>query len=130
LLHCLPVMSRAYQIIPGTSEHQSNYTCSSRMCHAEPTKIAISMFSGEGENVEFADDCSCDGPVELWLQNVVDSMKGALIAEFRKAIPGYDEMPRTQWLYKHSAQNTIVVSRTFFTQEVNEAFEELEEGER
>lgn len=38
-------------------------------------------------------------------------------------------MPRTQWLYKHSAQNTLVVTRTFFTQEVNEAFDELEEGE-
>jgi dynein heavy chain len=25
-------------------------------------------------------------------------------------------------------QNTIVVSRTFYTQEVNEAFDELEEG--
>ena len=38
-------------------------------------------------------------------------------------------MPRsTEWIYKFSAQNTIVVSRTFFTQEVNEAFEELEEG--
>ena len=37
-------------------------------------------------------------------------------------------MPRTQWLYKYSAQNTIVVSRTFYTQEINEAFEELEEG--
>lgn len=31
-------------------------------------------------------------------------------------------------LCRYSAQNTIVVSRTFFTQEVNEAFEELEEG--
>lgn len=31
-------------------------------------------------------------------------------------------------LRRYSAQNTIVVSRTFFTQEVNEAFEELEEG--
>jgi hypothetical protein len=47
------------------------------------------------------------------------------------ALPGcsYDDMPRTQWIYKYSAQNTIVVTRTFFTQEVNEAFEELEEGE-
>ena len=34
----------------------------------------------------------------------------------------------TEWIYEFSAQNTIVVSRTFFTQEVNEAFEELEEG--
>lgn len=62
------------------------------------------------------------------MQNVVDSMKHALRIEFQKAIPAYDEMPRTQWLFKYSAQNTIVVSRTFFTQEVNEAFEELEEG--
>jgi dynein heavy chain len=87
------------------------------------------MFSGEGEYVEYADDCICDGPVEHWLQNVVDSMKQALSSEFRKAIPTYDDMPRTQWIFKYSAQNTIVVTRTFFTQEVNEAFEELEEGE-
>ena len=94
----------------------------------EPTKVAIGMFSGETEPVEFDADCICDGPVENWLQCVVDSMKQALIAEFRKAVPTYDEEPRTKWLYKYSAQNTIVVTRTFFTQEVNEAFDELEEG--
>ena len=87
------------------------------------------MHSGEGEYVEFSGECVCDGPVETWLQNVVDSMKFALQTEFKAAIPTYDDMPRTQWLYKYSVQNTIVVSRTFFTQEVNEAFEELEEGE-
>jgi dynein heavy chain, axonemal len=59
----------------------------------------------------------------------VDSMKRALFVEFQKAIPAYDTMKRsTEWIYEFSAQNTIVVSRTFFTQEVNEAFEELEEG--
>jgi dynein heavy chain len=40
----------------------------------------------------------------------------------------YDELPRTSWIFKYSAQTTVVVSRTFFTQEVNEAFDELEEG--
>ncbi len=44
----------------------------------EPTKVAVGMFSGEAEYVEFAADCICDGPVESWLQNVVDSMKLAL----------------------------------------------------
>ena len=34
----------------------------------DPTKVAIGMFSGEREYVEFADDCICDGPVETWLQ--------------------------------------------------------------
>ncbi|CAD7696266.1 unnamed protein product [Ostreobium quekettii] len=94
----------------------------------DPTKIAIGMYSGEKEFVKFDGDCVCDGPVETWLQTVVDSMKAALIAEFKAAIPPYDEMPRTKWLFNWSAQNTIVVTRTFFTQEVNEAFDELEEG--
>lgn len=83
---------------------------------------------GEGEYVQFASDCSCDGPVESWLQNVVDSMRAALSHEFKTAIPTYYELPRTKWIFEYSVQNTIMVSRTFFTQEINEAFEELEEG--
>jgi dynein heavy chain, axonemal len=79
--------------------------------------------------VLFDGECLCDGPVEQWLNSVVDSMKQALHAEYTCAIPAYDNMKRsTEWIYEFSAQNTIVVSRTFFTQEVNEAFEELEEG--
>lgn len=55
-------------------------------------------------------------------------MRAALSHEFKIAIPGYDEKPRTKWIFDYSVQNTIMVSRTFFTQDVNEAFEELEEG--
>ena len=43
-------------------------------------------------------------------------------------MPNYDEVPRTSWILRYSAQATVVVTRTFFTQEVNEAFDELEEG--
>lgn len=81
-------------------------------------QVAIGMYSGEGEYVPFATDCACDGPVEVWLQRVVDAMRAALSAEFRAAIPAYDERPRTKWIFDHSAQNTVVVSRLFFTQEV------------
>jgi dynein heavy chain len=42
------------------------------------------MYSGEGEYVEFAADCACEGPVETWLQSVVDSMKAAIQAEFKR----------------------------------------------
>ena len=93
-----------------------------------PTKMAVGMYSGEAEYVEFSEDCVCDGAVETWLQNVVDSMRMALIEEFRAAVPMYDEKPRRSWLFDNSVQNTIVVSRMFYTQEVNEAFDELEEG--
>ena len=47
-------------------------------------QAAIGMYSGEREYVEFAEDCMCEGPVETWLQNVVDAMKAALQAEFKK----------------------------------------------
>ena len=76
----------------------------------------------------FARECSCDGPVEVWLQNVVDAMRGAVSAEFKAAMPAYPEKARTQWIFENSAQNTVVVSRAFFTAEVTEAFRELENG--
>lgn len=47
-------------------------------------QAAIGMHSGEGEYVEFASDCACEGPVEIWLQSVVDSMKAAIQAEFKR----------------------------------------------
>ena len=94
-----------------------------------PSKTAISMWSGEKENVAFAGGgCICDGPVETWLGSVVDTMRAALLAEFKTSLPKYDEMPRQKWMFEQSAQNTITVSRMIFTQEINEAFDQLEEG--
>eukprot|EP00227_Mantoniella_beaufortii_P011774 CAMPEP_0197579874 /NCGR_PEP_ID=MMETSP1326-20131121/3768_1 /TAXON_ID=1155430 /ORGANISM="Genus nov. species nov., Strain RCC2288" /LENGTH=4505 /DNA_ID=CAMNT_0043143449 /DNA_START=243 /DNA_END=13760 /DNA_ORIENTATION=+ len=93
-----------------------------------PTKSAISMWSGEKESVGFDVPCICDGPVETWLGSVVDTMRAALWAEFKGSLPKYDEVPRTTWMFGQSAQNTITVSRMIFTQEINEAFEQLEEG--
>ena len=66
--------------------------------------------------------------MEIWLQNVVDSMRAALSAEFKAAMLSYEEKPRGKWLFDHSAQTTIVVSRTYFTADINSAFEDLEEG--
>ena len=44
------------------------------------------------------------------------------------ALPAYEEQPRTKWIFENSVQNTVVVSRAFFTAEVNAAFAELEDG--
>ena len=45
-------------------------------------------------------------------------MRAALLAEYRAAIPAYDERARARWVFDYSAQNAVVVSRTFYTQEV------------
>ena len=94
----------------------------------KPTHVAIGMYSGEGEHVAFDGECECTGAAEVWLNKVVDAMRAALRAEYRAAMPAYEERPRTKWVFDYSAQTTIIVSRTYFTQEVNDAFAELEGG--
>ena len=94
----------------------------------DATVREVAAIAGEAEYVPFASECSCEGPVEVWLQNVVDAMRSAVSAEFKAAMPAYAEKARTQWIFENSAQNTVVVSRAFFTAEVNEAFMELENG--
>ena len=84
--------------------------------------------AGEKEYVEFAGPCKCEGAVELWLQTVVDAMREALSAEYKAAVVAYDEKPRGKWLFDQSVQTTITTSRTFFTQEVNSAFNDMEDG--
>jgi dynein heavy chain len=96
----------------------------------EPTKTAVTMISGEGEEVPLVDGgCICDGSVEVWLGDLVDAMRKAVWAEFTAALPRYDEAEsREDWIMEQGAQNTITVSRTIFTQEINEAFDQIEEG--
>jgi dynein heavy chain len=55
-------------------------------CMPCAAQAATGMYSGEGEYVEFASECACEGPVEMWLQSVVDSMKTAIQAEFKKCV--------------------------------------------
>lgn len=55
-------------------------------------------------------------------------MRGALSAEFKAAIPTYDDRPRTKWLTENSVQNTMVVSRLIFTADINAAFDDMEDG--
>jgi dynein heavy chain len=95
---------------------------------AKPTKEAIGMFSGEGEYVAFDKPCSCDGSVEVWMQRLVDHMRSGLKAEFCTALPLYDEKPRAKWIFDQSVQNTVVITRVAYTQEVNAAFDAMEEG--
>lgn len=90
--------------------------------------MAIGMYSGEGEYVPFAQECACQGPVEEWLAALVDAMRAALRAEYRAAYPAYEDMARVKWIMEWSAQTTVLVSRTYFTQEVNDAFGQLEAG--
>ena len=55
-------------------------------------------------------------------------MQAAIAAMFKAAIPTYHRRPRSKWIFDYSCQNTIVVSRLYFTAAVDEAFNDMEEG--
>lgn len=63
--------------------HAASWSIDRHVLPRAHAQMATVMHSGEGEMVTFAQECVCDGPVESWLQNVVDSMRLALMEEFR-----------------------------------------------
>lgn len=59
------------------------------------SKQAYAMFSKEnGEEVEFLNECSCDGQVEVWLNRTTDSMRKTLHNKFESALNAYGKKPR------------------------------------
>ncbi|KAJ3180788.1 hypothetical protein HDU85_003867 [Gaertneriomyces sp. JEL0708] len=96
--------------------------------NGEPTKTAVGMYSREDEYVAFLQPCECTGPVEVWLNRLVDAMRGTLRHLLGEAVMGYEEKPREQWIFDYPAQITLAGTQIWWTTEVNAAFGRLEEG--
>jgi len=92
------------------------------------TKTAIGMYSKEDEYVPFKEPCECVGPVEVWLNHLVDSMRMTLRHLIGEAVATYEEKPRDQWIFDHPAQVTLTGSQIWWATEVNASFARLEEG--
>jgi dynein heavy chain len=96
--------------------------------NGEPTKTAIGMYSQQDEYVAFIKECECSGPVEVWLNRLIDSMRSTLKTLMGEAVSAYEEKPREQWIFDHPAQITLAGNQIWWTTEVNAAFGRLEEG--
>lgn len=64
----------------------------------------------------------------MWLDRLVECMRATMRAEYRAGMQSYEALPRSQWVFAQSAQTTITVSRTFYTHEVDSAFDAREDG--
>lgn len=71
---------------------------------SQPTKEAISMFSKDGEMVDFHEPRMCVGQVETWLSLLLETMQDTIKHEFMEAIVTYEEKPREQWIFDPPAQ--------------------------
>jgi dynein heavy chain len=96
--------------------------------NGQPLKTAIGMYSREDEYVSFIKPCECVGPVEVWLNRLVDTMRDTLRHVLGEAVAAYEEKPREQWIFDHPAQITLAGTQIWWTTEVNAAFGRLEEG--
>jgi dynein heavy chain len=89
---------------------------------------AVGMYSSEGEYVRFGTPLRCSGPVESWLNDLLEKMKSTLVYELEHAVKTYDENSREAWMIDHCAQMSLVASQIWWTNEVNAAFDRIEEG--
>ncbi|KAK7507150.1 hypothetical protein BaRGS_00001085, partial [Batillaria attramentaria] len=91
-------------------------------------KMAVGMYSKDGEYVELEKICDLNGQVENWLNNLLNSMVNTVRHEMCEATSAYEEKPREQWLFDFPAQVALCGTQIWWTTEVNVAFARLEEG--
>ncbi|XP_022258448.1 dynein beta chain, ciliary-like, partial [Limulus polyphemus] len=96
--------------------------------HEKFTKMALGMYSKDGEYVEFDEECDCSGPVEVWLSRLLQKMCSTVRYYMTEAVITYEEKPREHWLFDYPAQVSLCGTQIWWTMEVNIAFGRLEEG--
>ena len=67
-------------------------------------KLALGMYSKDGEYVDFETPCNCVGQVEVWLNHLLETMQATIRHEFMEAVVSYEEKPRDQWIFEPPAQ--------------------------
>ncbi|XXQ31198.1 Dynein heavy chain, cytoplasmic [Plasmodiophora brassicae] len=98
-----------------------------------PTKNAIGMYSKDGdEYVPFLRPFLCDGPVETWLNGLVDIMRATLRDILERSKFAADqweiEKPRHEWLFDYCAQIALTASQVLWTEEVESQFDAQADG--
>jgi dynein heavy chain len=80
----------------------------------EPSKVAVGMYSKEDEYVAFSAPVELNGPVEVWLNRLVDTMRKTLRTMLGDAVTTYEEKPRDQWIFDNAAQITLAGTQSTF----------------
>ncbi|KAM8734967.1 dynein axonemal heavy chain 11 [Acanthopagrus schlegelii] len=95
---------------------------------SENPKLAVGMYSKEGEYVPFQTECHCYGPVEAWLTCLEESMKECVRGHLSEAVHVYEDRPREQWILDFPAQVALTGSQIWWSNDMELVFKRLEEG--
>ena len=89
---------------------------------------AYCMIAKDGEEVNFTEDCVCEGQVEVWLNRLMDTMRATIRNYMTDAVKAYLVKSRDGWLFDYPAQVSLCGTQIWWTSEVGIAFGKLEEG--
>jgi dynein heavy chain len=92
------------------------------------TKDALLMISSEGERVPFHAPFTCEGPVETWLFNLTIHSHECIKQWMYEAVQVYEDKPKHDFLFDWCAMVSGTCSRIAYMEEVNIAFDQMEEG--
>lgn len=54
--------------------------------------------------VDFNEPCECVGPVETWLNKLMNIMRATVREQMTEGVVTYEEKPREQWIFDYPAQ--------------------------
>uniref|UniRef100_K3X576 AAA+ ATPase domain-containing protein n=1 Tax=Globisporangium ultimum (strain ATCC 200006 / CBS 805.95 / DAOM BR144) TaxID=431595 RepID=K3X576_GLOUD len=116
----------------NSSDRRKTLSASSSGTTIVERYLAMAMISKEGEVVRFLDSHLIHGPVENWFNDLVTVMQDALRQRIFEAVEssalwGVD-CARHTWVFEFPAQVALVGSQVVWTEEVEAALEELENG--
>lgn len=98
-----------------------------------PLEGARAMISKDREKVVFSTLFEMNGVVENWLNDLVefmrDTLKNSLVDSMSGASLWETEKPREEWIFMVPAQIALVTCQIIWTEEVENALEELEAGQ-
>uniref|UniRef100_A0A8C5IYP6 Dynein axonemal heavy chain 17 n=1 Tax=Junco hyemalis TaxID=40217 RepID=A0A8C5IYP6_JUNHY len=94
----------------------------------KPQKVALGMFSRDGEYMDFDAECDLSGQVEVWLNRLLERMRSTLRSLMPQALGTYEDKPREEWVFDYPAQIALTGTQIAWTTEVGVAFASLEKG--
>lgn len=83
------------------------------------------------EYVAWSSPMALDGKVEVYMNTIVDKMRGELKTNLENSMRAYDNpKPRHEWLFDWTSQMILVVNQIYWCQEVEQAFTDMSAGKK
>jgi dynein heavy chain len=91
---------------------------------SEVRPYAIGMHAGVGkEYVKFTQEKALMGKVEVYLQDIIDTMRNTLRDTSKKSLKRFSEVPKETWLLEDPAQVTLLINVCSWVINVEKAFQ-------